>query len=167
MSDRRSIADELQRMRVRYRAACLRLFKRPSALDEDGGALVEFSLLAPLFFLILYGIIEFGSIFWVQNNMVNAARETARTVAVQGLTTSASLKSNVCPWLQGRNYTVQYIDQCPTQPDILATVTTDAVGASVFNYMGLFGGNLSSQVTMRRENACGTTPLATVTFTCP
>jgi TadE-like protein len=132
--------------------------------------LVEFSLLAPLFFLILYGIIEFGSIFWVQNNMVNAARETARTVAVQNVTVTATLKSTVCPWLQGRTYNVKYEDKCgasPAVPDILATVTTDAVGASVFNYMGLFGGNLSSQVTMRRENACGASALPTVTFTCP
>ena len=51
--------------------------------DNCGGPMVEFAVMAPLFFIILFGIVEWGSMFYLQNNMVNAAREGARTAAVQ------------------------------------------------------------------------------------
>src|SRR5437868_1635716 len=69
-------------------------------LNTDGGPMVEFAVMAPLFFVILFGIVEWGSIFFLQNNMVNAAREGARTAAVQGGTMAAAGQS-ACRWLSG------------------------------------------------------------------
>ena len=48
---------------------------------EGGQALVEFALVAPIFFLILFGIIQLGLIFGGQNYLVSAVREIARYAA--------------------------------------------------------------------------------------
>lgn len=49
-----------------------------SRRDKGGQALVEFALIAPLLFLILFGIIQLGFMFGGQNGLSNAAREAAR-----------------------------------------------------------------------------------------
>lgn len=52
-------------------------------LDGDGGAvIVEFALLAPLFFLLIFGIIEFGWIFAQHLDVRHGTREGGRLVAV-------------------------------------------------------------------------------------
>jgi Flp pilus assembly protein TadG len=48
---------------------------------DDGQALVEFAFVAPIFFLILFGIIQLGLIFGGQNYLVNTVREVARYAA--------------------------------------------------------------------------------------
>lgn len=45
---------------------------------ERGQAMTEFALIAPLFFLILFGIIQLGFLLGGQNGLTNAAREAAR-----------------------------------------------------------------------------------------
>jgi Flp pilus assembly protein TadG len=45
---------------------------------ERGQALVEFALVAPLFFLLIFGVIQFGVLFGGQIGLGNAAREVAR-----------------------------------------------------------------------------------------
>lgn len=62
------------RRRTRHRA------RRPS----PGQALVEFSLVAPLFFLILFAIIDFGRYVYYVQILNNAAREGARYAIVHG-----------------------------------------------------------------------------------
>jgi hypothetical protein len=51
---------------------------------ELGQALVEFSLVLPLFLLLLIGIFDFGRIVWARNALENAARESARFAIVHG-----------------------------------------------------------------------------------
>ncbi|MGH2597448.1 MAG: TadE/TadG family type IV pilus assembly protein [Actinomycetota bacterium] len=50
--------------------------------EERGAAAVEFAIVASLFFMLVFGIIDFGFAFHSWNNAVNAAREGARTAAV-------------------------------------------------------------------------------------
>jgi Flp pilus assembly protein TadG len=127
--------------------------------SESGAALVEFTILAPVFFLITFGIIEFGSIFFVQNTMVNAAREASRSMAVQGLT-SAQAQTIAMNYLTGytQPFTYNIRDNCldsPKAQEVTVTITTDAASASLVNYLGLFTGKtLSSKVIMRKELAC-------------
>ncbi len=45
---------------------------------DRGQALPEFALIAPLFFLVILGIIQLGLLFSGQNGLTNAAREAAR-----------------------------------------------------------------------------------------
>ena len=53
-----------------------------------GAAAVEFAVIAPLFFLLLGGIIEFGTAFRVQHSLSVAARQGARAAIVEGKTSS-------------------------------------------------------------------------------
>jgi Flp pilus assembly protein TadG len=46
--------------------------------DEKGGSLVEFAVIAPLLFVILFGIIEFGILLYDKAMLTNASREGAR-----------------------------------------------------------------------------------------
>lgn len=51
---------------------------------DDGQDLVEFALIAPLFFLLLFGILEFGLVIWHYNTVSIAAREGARAAIMFG-----------------------------------------------------------------------------------
>ncbi len=57
---------------------------------EDGAVLVEFALVSPLLFLILFGIIEFGWLFGNELDTRHATREASRLVAVNWVPTSSS-----------------------------------------------------------------------------
>ncbi len=46
--------------------------------QEPGQALPEFALIAPIFFLVILGILQMGLLFAGQNGLTNAAREAAR-----------------------------------------------------------------------------------------
>lgn len=65
-------------MLVHVSAAARRL-RRPRR--QRGQSLVEFSLVAPIFFLLVFSVIQFGIIFGAQNNLVNSARDAARKAA--------------------------------------------------------------------------------------
>ncbi len=58
---------------------CLKLLK-----DCRGTAFVEFGLLAPVFFLVTVGILDFGRMVWLSNTVEHAATEGARYAAIRG-----------------------------------------------------------------------------------
>lgn len=64
---------------ARFRHAVSR---RGRVRGEDGAAAVEFAIVAVLFFMLVFGIIDFGFAFHSWNNTANAAREGARKGAV-------------------------------------------------------------------------------------
>ena len=49
---------------------------------EDGQAIVEFALVAPIFLLLVLGVVEFGRAFNVYQTVTDAAREGARTAVI-------------------------------------------------------------------------------------
>jgi Flp pilus assembly protein TadG len=51
--------------------------------SESGASMVEFALIAPILFLFLFGIIDFGRALFQYNNLTNAAREGARFAATR------------------------------------------------------------------------------------
>jgi hypothetical protein len=51
-----------------------------------GAAAVEFALVAPLFFLLVFGMLEFGRMVMVQQILTNASREGARKAVLDGAT---------------------------------------------------------------------------------
>ena len=136
--------------------------------DEDGGPLVEFAVLMPIFFVIMFGIIEWGNIFFVENNMLIAAREAARSWAVGTVTSPTTAINNACtsPFLSGPNYaykfTFSYYSGCKgasspanTYGLVTMAVTTPAVPVSIFNYLGSVTGlNLSASATLQEEFVC-------------
>jgi len=53
------------------------------ARSESGASMVEFALIAPILFMFLFGIIDFGRALFQYNNLTNAAREGARFAATR------------------------------------------------------------------------------------
>jgi len=54
--------------------------------DRRAVSAVEFALVMPILLLMLTGIVQFGSIFVLQNNMQNVAREVSLRLATGDLT---------------------------------------------------------------------------------
>ncbi|MGJ0484882.1 MAG: TadE/TadG family type IV pilus assembly protein [Methylomicrobium sp.] len=50
--------------------------------DQRGAAMVEFAIIGLLFFMMLFGIIEFGRAFFTYNALLEATRRGARVAAV-------------------------------------------------------------------------------------
>ena len=76
--ERPSIGSE---RRLKLEKVC-RLCRR----NRRGAAAVEFAVVAPLFFLLVFGMIEFGRMVMVQQIMTNASREGARVGVLDGVT---------------------------------------------------------------------------------
>lgn len=57
---------------------------RPSRRRWIAQSLVEFALVGPLFFLMVFGIIEGGRLVWTYHNVTNATREGSRWALVHG-----------------------------------------------------------------------------------
>lgn len=56
-----------------------------------GGAVVEFAIVVPLFFLFLFAAIEFGRLNMVRHMVDNAAYEAARNAMVPGASTQEAI----------------------------------------------------------------------------
>jgi hypothetical protein len=61
-----------------------RLYRR----NRRAAAAVEFALVAPVFFLLVFGMIEYGRMVMVQQVITNASREGARIAVLDGSTTT-------------------------------------------------------------------------------
>ena len=58
---------------------------------RGGVAAVEMAFVAPILFMVVLGIIDFGSLFFVRQTLVSSAREGARELAIQGATLSEAI----------------------------------------------------------------------------
>ena len=66
------------RAKVRERLCCVSRRMRGNA--RAGSAVVEFAFIAPVFFVLLMGIIEAGIIFFAQSVLQNATNDAARLI---------------------------------------------------------------------------------------
>lgn len=147
--------------------------------DEHGGPMVEFTIIMPMFFIMMFGIIEWGNMFYVENNMLIAARQAVRSVAVgvttdDGGATAVKVACGTSPYaatpITGTSYTYNFTVNTdvtctaaeaaaaaagtPYWGNVTMTVTTSAATASVINYLGKIGGTLSATATMQEEFVC-------------
>jgi Flp pilus assembly protein TadG len=68
-------------------------FRKPGrGHRRHGAAAVEFAVVAPLFLLLLAGIIEFGQAFRIQHSLSSAARRGARAAVIEGSTASGVIQ---------------------------------------------------------------------------
>lgn len=61
---------------------------------ERAQALAEFAMILPVFFLLLFSLVDFGRAFYTWLVLTNAAREGARVGAVQGDAASITTRVN-------------------------------------------------------------------------
>jgi len=125
----------------------------------------------PLFFMVMFGILEWGNIFFVQNNMVIAARLGVRAAAVNPSSNASATvigaacgsKSSPTP-ITGTGYTYtftySYNESCAgasstAYGNVGLTISTPAAAVSIVNYLGLIGTEkLTASVTMQQEYTC-------------
>ena len=77
-----------------------RLFRSRRCHARRGVAAVEFAILAPLFFLLIFGMIESGRAIMVQQVLVNASREGSRRAVIEDATVE-EVKAVVTDYLAG------------------------------------------------------------------
>lgn len=122
-----------------------RLTQRQRAKPVRQGAVaVEFALIAPLFLLLLGGIIEFGQAFRVEHLLSNACRRGARSAIFSGATTSG-VRTNVtnqCVALLG-------VKSSDVTVNVLVNGTTADVSSAEK------GSQIDVQVKVPYSKACG------------
>jgi len=100
-----------------------------------GAAVVELAVVAPVFFLLVFGMIEFGRMVMVQQIITNGAREGARIAVLNGATTS-QVKTAVSNYLSGASVSGATTTVSPDPPSSatygsLVTVTVSIPFTSV------------------------------------
>ncbi|MBC6981557.1 TadE/TadG family type IV pilus assembly protein [Caulobacter sp. 17J80-11] len=121
--------------------------------DERGAALVEFSLVAPILLSLTFGVIQYGLLLYTYNNMLNAARETARSVAIGSVKAAAApdfAKTMLVTW--PAPWTVTADDKVKINGDdhVRLTISTPSSKAAIINLVPM-PATLTAQVTMRIE----------------
>jgi Flp pilus assembly protein TadG len=130
--------------------------------NRRGAAVVEFAIVAPIFFLLIFGMIEFGRVVMVQQLLTNASREGARLGVLNDATVS-QVQTKVVNYLSGANITIAATDvdvdyaTDPSSPDGGESVTvTVSVPFNQVSWlpspMFLSGYTLSASSGMRRES---------------
>lgn len=144
---------------------------RRFASARRAAAAAEFALVIPVFMLMLFGITAFASTLFVENNMVNAARESVRQMAVleapytPGAVQCDSPEAQIvgsaeyvaCTYLTfwGADFTVDAGTACPADDKATVQITLDASQAAVMDVFGFFNGKtLTAEVSMRKEDPC-------------
>ena len=61
-------------------------FGRNCWKKQDGSTLVEFAMVAPIFFVLVFALVELGLAVWQKNSVASDVREAARYAAVRGTT---------------------------------------------------------------------------------
>lgn len=98
---------------------------------QRGASAVEFALIAPLFFLLLFSVFDFSVMMWANLTMQHAVREGAR-YAVTGQSSSAQRYQDVLTKIRQNSLGVYDLSQ--------ATVTTWVNNTSQANGSSMFGG---------------------------
>lgn len=126
--------------------------------NRTGAAVVEFALVAPIFIMLVFGIIEFGRGVLVQQVITNATREGAREAALPESTVS-SVKAKVVEFLADSSIEVSPSSVSVT-PNPAAVINNEQIKVSVRvpyssvswipgNFLG--GASLSASTKMRSE----------------
>jgi Flp pilus assembly protein TadG len=125
--------------------------------NRRGAAAVEFALVAPLFVLLLLGIIEFGRAMMVQQVLTNATREGARQATLPEAT-ATSVQNTVVAFLSDASIRVSADDVTVTPAPETAfnneqiTVSVQVPYKNVSWIPSSFiTGNLSASTKMRSE----------------
>ena len=125
--------------------------------DERGVAALEFAFVVPFLVIIFSGIVQFGAIFFIQNNMTNVAREVSRALSVGTIETSAEAETlangKLVNWGIGFNVSATIPDpNDPNDTDYTVVITAPLSDAAIFDILGVFqSGTLSARASMREE----------------
>ena len=131
--------------------------------DDRGASAVEFAIIAPLFFVLVFGIINFGVILGQQVALNHAVREGARAAVVESSGRSLQTEEAMANEVRGNAQTIALTasevkvpnpSNCPTE-GYGSDLVVSASYQSSFLVPGLIPGlsapNLSAQASFRCE----------------
>jgi TadE-like protein len=122
---------------------------RPGRSRAAGQAMVEFALVAPIFLLVLFSIVEFGRYVYTVQILNEAAREGARYAIVHG-------SQSLCP--SGPMPGVTVVNPCdPSGQNVKTLVVRDATGVAGTSA-------ITATVTWPIDNARGHSVTVTVSY---
>lgn len=78
--------------------------RRHKTASRSAAAAVEFAIVAPLLFLLILGMVEFGRMLMVQQTLTNGAREGARKAVLPGVT-DAQVETTIDNYMAGAKIT--------------------------------------------------------------
>ena len=143
------------------RACSLDKVCRSHRKQRRGAAVVEFAVVAPVFLLLIFGMVEYGRMMMVQQVLTNASREGARRAVLDGTTTTEVVNA-VTDYLTSASITANDLDITvdPNPPNSAAfgepvTVTVSVPFDQVSwlpSPMFLGGTEMSATTVMRRES---------------
>ena len=129
-----------------------------SPSPRTGAATLEFAVVAPLLFMLVLGIVEFGRYMMVHEILTNGAREAERQAVLPGATQS-DVDKVIKDYLDANliaGYTVQATDPAAVSAGSPITVTVSVpyarvswLPAEVVQWSG--GRSLAATVVMRKE----------------
>ncbi len=148
----RFIQDTARAITTAARAKGLRALWR----DRDGAAAVEFAFILPILLLLFSGIVQFGSVMFLENHMTNVARETSRRVAVGELAQAdavSSAQQALVNWGVTYEVSITPSNADGGNDDITVAISLPMREAALMDLLGVFqSGNLTAAVTMRQES---------------
>ena len=114
-----------------------------STASERGAVAVEFALLAPALIMILLGIMEFGRAYNVQASLTNAAREGARSMAINNdqdtaRTATKNAASHLTPALSADDIDFSALN-CTVDPDTGPSQMTVTISYNLSTMTGIAG----------------------------
>lgn len=125
---------------------------------ERGAALVEFAIVVPILFLLIFAVVEFGWAYSQNLDVRHGAREAGRLAAVNfgtgtGTTQSDDLIDEACDRMDEYGSTTVELDESGTSPGSRLTVTVSRPLDTLTGFLdfALAGITLESTVTMRAE----------------
>ena len=126
--------------------------------NRRGAAVVEFAVVSPVFFLLVFGMIEYGRMVMVQQMLTNAAREGAR-VGVLDSSTASEVTSKVNSYLTAARINNATVTCDPSNPSSAgygeAVTVTVSIPFSQVSWlpspMFLGGTTMTATSAMRRE----------------
>ena len=91
-----------------------------------GQSLAEFAIVAPIFFLLVFSVIQLGLVFGTQNGLVNGVREAARRAATYRINDGsfdATVWSSICATIEAEvtqlgDRTIPAYDDTRINPDV-------------------------------------------------
>jgi Flp pilus assembly protein TadG len=132
----------------------LRRLKYPKRRWDDGSTTVEAAFILPVLFLMIFGIIKFGTAFWQWNTMLLAVEQAGRYVMVNNTSCDATCAETQMQAVLSS----AAVCTTPTAGQICVTASTDTTSTPntmtltanySFNFFGLAGPfTISSQDTV-------------------
>ncbi len=132
------------------------LLLRRLGKDQSGAAAVEFVFILPILLLLFSGILQFGSVMFLDNHMTNVAREASRRVAVGELTETEAttmVQAALVNWGVTYDVNISTADAGGGNQNVVVDISLPLADAALMDVLDLFQtGDLSTTVTMRMES---------------